>query len=96
MRTLTTPVVNEIADKQYVSEGRYRLFLNADDTINQDLSYYMFVVTSLPGRQESVRKIAATNLPVAFKNKLKELHQMVVNYAESEAMLLPGTDEDDL
>lgn len=97
MRDLTNPVSQELADKQYVQSGTYELVLNANGTgINLEKSFYQYVVMSLPSRTVQHKKVFAVDMPQAFKNKLKELHQMVVADAENSGLLLPGTDTDDL
>jgi hypothetical protein len=96
MRDLTIPITSIDTNRQYVSEGKYQLVLNAEGGINMDASYYQYVVTNLPSGEYAPYKIAAIDLPVSFRAKLKEIHNIVVTHAENTGLLHPGTDTDDL
>ena len=96
MRDLTNPISKVSADKQYVSSGKYKLVLNAEGGINVDASYYQYIVTNLPSGKQTVHKINVVDIPAAFKNKLKEIHLMVVGHAENQGILKPGIDVDDI
>ena len=96
MRSLTDPVQTVEVDTQYVSAGKYKLVPDGAGGINMDQSYYQYTVTSLPSEESTSYKIKAQDLPLAFRSKLKTLHQMVVAHAENQGLLLPGNDSDDL
>lgn len=96
MRELTTPIIEEQATHQYVSDGQYHIAINDDNTINIADCYYAFKVTSTPSGNHQWRRVMAPDMPAAFRAKLKELHQMVNAYAENQGMIGAGTDTDDL
>jgi hypothetical protein len=96
MRQLTNAITTLDTDKQYVSSGRYQLVLDNDGAIDMDRSFYRYVVTNLPSGSYTPYSITASEMPAAFRSKLKEIHAMVVNHAENNGLLHPGTDTDDL